>query len=311
MPRPNPASPDPDRPFGWEDDDQAPSISIRPLSQADLRGLIADLQAAENDEPAQAVLDHWMTPENPAPIAPPPTVPTVGRPGGSAMAQYRRRRAAELAAWSRTLAWRVASVLAAGAGAGLLAGRVVPRLILAAAIVAAVGVGFMLRFRPSPDTQAWRTGAEGEGRTARLLGRLERHGWIVLHDLAVPGSRANLDHLVIGPGGVFVVDSKQYRGRLQLAPDGSLWHGRYPLAPALRAARFEADQAAHLLASNATAVVAVHGTPVPWGTLTVDGVAVVSAGHLPDLLRAQPPVLAPQRATWLAERARSRFHPAA
>jgi Nuclease-related domain len=41
-------------------------------------------------------------------------------------------------------------------------------------------------------------------------------------------------HLVIGPGGVFVIDSKQYRGRLQLDSSGQLWHGGYPLAPTLR-----------------------------------------------------------------------------
>jgi hypothetical protein len=50
-----------------------------------------------------------------------------------------------------------------------------------------------LRFRPSPETGAWRRGSAGERRTARLLSRLERHGWAVLHDLAVPGSRANID----------------------------------------------------------------------------------------------------------------------
>ena len=42
-------------------------------------------------------------------------------------------------------------------------------------------------------------------------------------------------HLAIGPGGVFVIDSKLYRGRLQLESSGRLWHGRYPLAPALGA----------------------------------------------------------------------------
>jgi hypothetical protein len=62
----------------------------------------------------------------------------------------------------------------------------------------------------------------GERRTARLLGPLKRHGRAILHDLAVPGSRANIDHLVIGPGGVFVVDSKQYRGRLRLDLSGRL-----------------------------------------------------------------------------------------
>ncbi|MFL5513236.1 MAG: nuclease-related domain-containing protein [Gemmatimonadales bacterium] len=40
---------------------------------------------------------------------------------------------------------------------------------------------------------AWRRGAAGERRTARLLSPLEGHGWAVLHDLAVPRSQANLD----------------------------------------------------------------------------------------------------------------------
>jgi hypothetical protein len=125
-----------------------------------------------------------------------------------------------------------------------------------------------LRFRSSRDAVAWRRGAAGERRTARLLGPLERHGWVVLHDLAVPGSQANIDHLAIGPGGVFVIDSKQYRGRLQLDPSGRLWHGRFPLSPALQAVSFEADQAAVVLPDPGVAVVpivAVHGAQVPRG----------------------------------------------
>jgi hypothetical protein len=96
----------------------------------------------------------------------------------------------------------------------------------------------------------------------------------VLHDLAVPGSRANLDHLVIGPGGVFVVDSKQYRGRLQLEPSGRLWHGRHPLAPTLRAVSREADQAGQVLPHPGVVVlpvVAVHGAQVPWGKVAWRG----------------------------------------
>ena len=53
------------------------------------------------------------------------------------------------------------------------------------------------------------------------------------------------------PGGVFVIDSKQHRGRLQLDPSGRLWHGRYPLTPMLRAVSFEADQAAQVLPDRA------------------------------------------------------------
>jgi hypothetical protein len=176
---------------------------------------------------------------------------TVGRPGASAQARWRRARAAEWAVWTRSLPWRIAAILGIGGASGVLGSLVVPRLSLMIGGLATVVAGWGLRFRPSPDAVAWRRGAAGERRTARLLDPLERRGWAVLHDLAVPRSRANLDHLVIGPGGVLVIDSKQYRGRLQLDASGKLWHGRYSLVPALRAVSWEADQAARVLPAQA------------------------------------------------------------
>jgi hypothetical protein len=137
---------------------------------------------------------------------------------------------------------------------------------------------------------------------------------VVLHDLALPGSRANLDHLVIGPGGVFVIDSKQYLGRLQLDSFGRLWHGRYPLALSLEAVSFEADQATLVLPDPGVVVlpiVAVHGAQVPWGKVVMEGVPVVPARRLPSMLRALPPVLGPERIAGLADQARIRFHAAA
>jgi hypothetical protein len=78
---------------------------------------------------------------------------------------------------------------------------------------------------------------------------------------------------VIGPDGVFVIDTKQYRGRLQLEPSGRLWHGRYPLAPTLHAVSFEADQAAQVLPDPGVVVVvpimAVHGAQVPCGKIVM------------------------------------------
>jgi hypothetical protein len=190
---------------------------------------------------------------------------------------------------------------------------VVPRLGLVVGVLAAIAAGWWLRFRPSPDAVAWRRGAAGEQRTARLLSPLERQGWVVLHDLAVPGSPANLDHLVIGPGGVFVVDSKHYRGRLQLDPSGRLWHGRYPLNAVLRTVSFEADQAAQVLADPQVVVpiVAVHGAQVPWGKVVTHGVPVVSARRLPSMLRQLPAVLGPERVAAVAHQARIRFRAAA
>jgi hypothetical protein len=68
----------------------------------------------------------------------------------------------------------------------------------------------------------WRQGAEGEAATARALElRLHRSDTVVIHDRRVPGGgRANIDHIVIGPGGVTVIDTKSSRGRVQLATVG-------------------------------------------------------------------------------------------
>jgi hypothetical protein len=223
-------------------------------------------------------------------------------------------RTVEWAAWTKSLPWRVAAILGIGAGAGLVSSLLAPQLGLVVGGLMASAAGWGLRFRPSPEAIAWRRGAVGERRTARLLGPLERQGWVVLHDLAVPGSRANLDHLVIGPGGVFVIDSKQYRRRLRLDPSGRLWHGHYPLTATLQAVSFEADQAARVLPDPGVAVapiVAVHGAQVPWGKLIIKGVPVVAARRLPSMLRQLPAVLGPERVAWLADQARIRFHAAA
>jgi len=120
--------------------------------------------------------------------------------------------------------------------------------------------------------------------------------------------------LVIGPGGVFVIDSKHYRGRLQFDPSGRLWHGRYPLAPTLRAVSFEADQAAQVLPDPGVAVVpivGVHGAQVPWSKVVMQGIPVVQARRLPSMLRQLPAVLGLERVAAVASQARIRFRAAA
>jgi Nuclease-related domain len=294
------------RPWPFDDDEDRPSGSVRPLSQADLQAILAHLTSDPDQLLAGTDADR--------PVVAVRVRASVGRPGRSAEARWRQLRAAEWTAWIRTLPWRVAAILGIGAGGGVLGSLLAPRLSLVLGGLAAAVAGWGLRFRPSPDALAWRRGAAGERRTARLLDPLQQQGWAVLHDLAIPDSRANLDHLVIGPGGVFVVDSKQYRGRLELDPSGRLWHGRYPLAPILRAVDFEADQAARVLTDPDVVVVpivAVHGAQVPWGKVVTNGVPVLAARQLPSMLRALPALLGPERVAELADQARVRFHAAA
>jgi Nuclease-related domain len=293
------------RPWPFEDDDR-PSGSVRPLSQADLQAIFAHLADNPDELLASTSADR--------PVVAVRVRASVGRPGASAQARWRRMRAAEWASWTRSLPWRVAATVGIGAAGGVLGSLLGPRPGLVLSVLAAVAAGWGWRFRPSPAARAWRRGAVGERRTARRLAALERHGWAVLHDLTVPRSQANIDHLVIGPGGVFVIDSKQFRGRLRLDPLGRLWHGRYPLASALRAVSFEADQAALVVTDPdvvVVPVVAVHGAQVPWGKVVIDGVPVVSARRLPSMLRELPGVLGPERVAVLADQARVRFHAAA
>lgn len=72
----------------------------------------------------------------------------------------------------------------------------------------------------------WEKGAEGEVAVARSLEPLPE-GWVALHDLAWPGrQRANLDHVVVGPGGVFIVDAKNWSGRVEVRDQVLMQNGR-------------------------------------------------------------------------------------
>ena len=57
--------------------------------------------------------------------------------------------------------------------------------------------------------QAWRIGAAGEVKVGARLNRLRRHGWRVLHSIPL-GRGGDIDHLIIGPGGVFTANTKHH-----------------------------------------------------------------------------------------------------
>ena len=145
------ASPTPRR-FPFDDDDR-PSGSVRPLSQADLQAILAYL----GDEPEELLAGT----DADRPVVAVRVRASVGQAGGSAQARWRRARAAEWAAWTRTLLWRMAAIAVAGVGGGLLGSLLAPRLGLVVAALVAVAAGWGLRFRPSPDAIAWRRGRRG------------------------------------------------------------------------------------------------------------------------------------------------------
>lgn len=76
--------------------------------------------------------------------------------------------------------------------------------------------GLLLALSSDPhSTTAWAIGARGEQTIGHSLDRLREHGIAVLHDRRIPGSRTNIDHLVVSQAGVFVIDTKHYKGRVE------------------------------------------------------------------------------------------------
>ncbi len=63
------------------------------------------------------------------------------------------------------------------------------------------------------SSSANQVGAAGERRTAALLDRVAaaENGPTVLHDLRIPGARANLDHVVVSGADVWLLDTKVWR----------------------------------------------------------------------------------------------------
>jgi len=70
---------------------------------------------------------------------------------------------------------------------------------------------------------AWLKGAAGERELGKLLDTFD--GVWVLHDRRIPGSKANIDHLVVASTGVWVVDAKKYKGRIEIRHRGPLGIG--------------------------------------------------------------------------------------
>ena len=127
-------------------------------------------------------------------------------------------------------------------------------------------------------------------RTRRRLRRLPVAGYRTLHGRAVPGSNCIIDHLVIGPAGVFAVDSERWDRRLPLraTQGGHLYHGPYSQTGRLKHAQLEAGQAARLISAE---LGRKHPGPPGHGDLRAD--RAVDGGPDQRRRRVQRPAAAP------------------
>lgn len=181
--------------------------------------------------------------------------------------------------------------------------------------VAAGGVAllFLGVYLERPQTiEAWRIGAEGERRTGRHLQGLTRNGFITLNDRKVPGYGGNLDHIVIGPTGVWAVETKNLAGKVVIDGD-SLRVGRrrqdriidqvYREASAIQVALGVQLPDLNL---TVTPIICLHRGELPFFNKTVRGVRLASGAQLERLIREGTPRLSAdqvERIAFVADRA--------
>lgn len=166
--------------------------------------------------------------------------------------------------------------------------------------------GAILALTSEPHHQkAWARGAAGERAVARRLERLEKHGVVSLHDRRVPGSRANIDHLVVGPAGVFVIDAKRWSGKVErrgwLSRDdgGQLYVNGRDRSKTVHAIPRQVDVARQALARTPHHSIAVYGVMAisdatfPWWRrrpYDFQGVRVCDLDMLQGLVRSDGPL---------------------
>ena len=224
--------------------------------------------------------------------------PRASRPGASAQAAYRRCRRKEREQWRDGWwrPWRSLVVAAAALGAGLLVGLTMGAWLgWRVAALAGLLAWWRLGFHPSANARFWRRQAQMQRRMAGTLAQLEQEGWLVLHDIALPGWSASLDHLAIGPTGAWAIDSCR-----------NSWSPRRRTATSRRSARGLIGGRRADLSWKAQAVAdSLAGTGIPVQPLlclqfgiqpprrrSVQGIPLVRLRRLPDIVRHGSPVQA-------------------
>ena len=155
------------------------------------------------------------------------------------------------------------------------------------------------RIHLHPDAWPWYQGAVGEIHVGQLLCALGPH-WRVLHSVPIGAKDTDVDHILVGPNGVFVLNTKHHTG-------ASIWVGDHTMMvnqakkPHLQIAQGENRKVAQRLKAKVGFAVTVRSAIVTVGERSTKDirqpenrqVAVVSSKHLVHWVTTQPATFSP------------------
>jgi hypothetical protein len=139
------------------------------------------------------------------------------------------------------------------------------------------------------DRATWRA----QKRTIKQLGTMHRAGYLALNRRPIPDSVEVIDHLVVGPTGVYAIDSEKWDKELPIRQSNGkqLWLGPESKKDRLDHARWEAEQASKRLSDKlgmeveVQPALAIYGPKISWVVLAVRGVDVFSGDELKKYIR--------------------------
>jgi Nuclease-related domain len=294
---------------GWADNHatvapspaEPPEASADPLDAPFWETWAPTDESAEVDEPDDGLpedgpADDAVTDVDPRPRrSSEPVVTPVTDPNDQAKAEAIGQRLGNMAHLSenprlRAWQWRAVIAVIVGLAAGILLNDW--RWGLTFAVLAAIAdtiIRSRTVYNGPPGVRL--TGAQKN--TLRQLNSLERKGYRAMHLLPIPNTDEQIDHLVIGPAGVFAIDSEDWDKRYPVRTRShlKLWHGPQLMNDRLEHAHWEAEQAAALLSAEigspvaVRAAMAVYGPNIPWDVAEIRDVDVFSGTRLRKYLR--------------------------
>jgi hypothetical protein len=188
--------------------------------------------------------------------------------------------------------WRVRATIMIVVG--LLFGILTKNWMIGLTLAILAGIADTLyRSRNAANYENGASQAGAQRRTRRQLKRMRRDGYFALDARPIPDSREVIDHLVVGPTGVYAIDSEKWDAKVPVRTlNGKrLYRGPESQKERLEHAVWEAGQASEILsAALGTEIVvrpalAIYGPRVPWDIATIRNVDVFSGPTLRKYLR--------------------------
>jgi hypothetical protein len=137
----------------------------------------------------------------------------------------------------------------------------------------------------------WKAGLEGEQKVVEALMPLD-DSYFLINDVKLPSSRGNIDHILLSPKGIFVLETKNYSGMVRCY--GDTWHvGPGSSAKPIASVSKQAKRSAYELSSflERTAGFKIYVNPIcvfvnPLLELTIvePAVPILRAEELPGFL---------------------------